>query len=250
MTTMQDVARYTAPYQLGERISVLPVSVWTTLFPAFSTLDGANDRRGVQTLLATALKLMAFLMGAVILSLIFAARDVVLVFLGRDYVEPSTMVFQILCFAFWVNALAMAPHAALQACNRPDLTAKLHALETPLHLCLLFLFIRFLGVPGVALAWFVRATFDCLALLWLAKRQDRLLFSDLRVHGLHTLTLLISSLALTGVIFTANVPIDWIGSIVGGIAGLLFMAIGWCLFLSSEERKQVARMVKRKGGRV
>jgi O-antigen/teichoic acid export membrane protein len=217
------------------------------LFPAFSTLDGANDHRGVQTLLAKTIKLMAFLMGAVVIGLIFAAHDVVLVFLGRDYVEPSTIVLQILCLGFWVNALAMAPHATLQACNRPDLTAKLHALETPLHLIVLFIFASTMGVVGVATAWLIRASLDCLALMWLTKRLGRLQTTDLQDQGVYSLSVLVALLSCAGLLYSRAIQTDWFGSLAGCVVVLVFLGAGWIFHLSDDERTQVMRLLRLKG---
>lgn len=58
----------------------------------------------------------------------------------------------------------------LQGAGRPDLTAKLHLIELPCYLTVLYLLIRVLGIEGAAIAWSGRATFDALVLFVMARK--------------------------------------------------------------------------------
>src|SRR5207245_112880 len=86
-------------------------------------------------------------------------------------------VLQILAVGVFLNAMAYLPSAFVQAVGRPDLTAKLHLLELPFYMPLLwFAAIRF-GPSGVAGAWCLRVVVD-LVLLCLAARS----VAPVRVH--------------------------------------------------------------------
>ena len=90
--------------------------------------------------------------------------------------------------------MAQAPFALLQGTGRPDLTAKLHLVELPLYVIMLWSLAHTSGIVGVAIAWTVRVVFDAVAMQLMASR---------RIPGLAQLvepTLLIALLGLTTLI--------------------------------------------------
>ena len=105
-------------------------------------------------------------MGLVGVLLAGGAPWIVLLFFGEDYVPQSVAVFRILLPGFVVNALAFIPYSIVQGCGRPDITAKFHLIEFPIHLALLVVGYRYGGLAGVAFAWSMRVTLDCALLLY------------------------------------------------------------------------------------
>ena len=70
----------------------------------------------------------------------------------------------------FINSLGQVPFAMLQGAGRPDLTARLHLIEMPCYLLMLWLLIRSFGIDGAAAAWTVRVTVDALILFGLGHR--------------------------------------------------------------------------------
>ena len=78
-----------------------------------------------------------------------------------------------------MNSLAYIPYYLLQGVGRPDLTAKFHLLELPIHIALVWFMVTHFGLPGAALAWTLRVTLDFVLLLvaacWVTRTSPRLL---------------------------------------------------------------------------
>ena len=84
--------------------------------------------------------------------------------MGADFASHATPVIELLLVGAWVNGIAFIPYSFLEGQGRPDLVAKLHALEfLPFIVTLWFLLHRF-GLPGAALAWSGRVAVDALLL--------------------------------------------------------------------------------------
>jgi Na+-driven multidrug efflux pump len=70
-------------------------------------------------------------------------------------------------------------YAMIQALGRPDLTAKFHLLQLPLHGLLLWWLVGLWGITGAALAQSIRLSVEALLLLVAACRMATLPFSSL-----------------------------------------------------------------------
>ena len=177
---MAQVAYYTAPFQVVERLLIIPGTLTSTLFPAISALDQTDARHDVQRLSGETLHYLLCIMGLIGVGLSGVAPWLVWVFFGEAYLEPSLAVFRILVLGFSINALSYVPFSVIQGCGRPDITAKLHVIEFPIHLLLLAIGYHLGGLPGVAWAWTLRVALDgalllivCLRLGWMDSRVLR-----------------------------------------------------------------------------
>jgi O-antigen/teichoic acid export membrane protein len=163
------VAYYATPYEMVIRLWVIPAAVVSTLFPAFATAKGANLAR-IPELFSTGTRIILFALAPLVLALVTFARDGLDLWLGGDFAWESTAVLQWLAVGVFVNSLGYAPFALVQGLGRPDLTAKLHALELPFYLLLLVWLLGAFGVQGAAMAWVARVTLDSTLLMVLSHR--------------------------------------------------------------------------------
>jgi O-antigen/teichoic acid export membrane protein len=69
----------------------------------------------------------------------------------------------------WFNSIGYIPWTFLQAQGRPDVVAKIHALEILPFVAMLYCLIWFFGLPGAALAWCLRIILDVALQSWFAK---------------------------------------------------------------------------------
>lgn len=163
MLSMEAVSYYTAPYEIITRLWILPASFVLTLFPIFSSWDNGR-REELNKLFFQALKLLFLLMGPGVLFLSLTARQILQLWLGKEFVIKSSLVFQILAWGVLINSLAHLPLAFLQGLGRPDLPAKFHLMEIPLYALVALVFVRLAGIEGAALAWTFRVIIDALLL--------------------------------------------------------------------------------------
>ena len=156
LVSAQAVAFYTVPFNLVSRVSVIPGSLATSLFPKLSRGD-RNDSGRLASEAATALA--AVLTPVVVLGI--AALPIFMRFwVGRVFAQHAASVGVVLFLGIWVNGLAFIPYEHLQAIERPDVVAKFHAAELVPFLGLLWLGLHYFGLIGAAWAWTLRVTVD------------------------------------------------------------------------------------------
>ncbi len=161
------LAIYAAPAEIVLRLSIIPLSLSMTLFPAFSHA-GAGDRTRVADLLDRPLKYILYVMAPLTITLIVFGGDILSLWLGAEYAGEGLLAFQILTASVFFNALAYVPFTAVQGLGRPDLKAKLDFVLVPLFLVLGILMVRPWGLAGAALAKLVVTLLDLFLLFRMA----------------------------------------------------------------------------------
>ncbi len=229
LVSMTAVAYYATPYEVVTKFWLLPGALVGVMFPAFSA-SFAQDRIRTALLLARSVKSILLMLFPLTLCTIVFAQDGLRFWLGAEFANNSFRVLQWLAAGVFLNSLAHAPFALLQGMGRPDLTAKLHLIELPVYLILLWFLIGAWGIEGAAIAWTVRVTVDALFLFGLARRS----LAAKEPVKLRTAVL------PAGVILTLVLAALLQGVIVKGLfllgTVLFFTMVAWFLILTPEER--------------
>lgn len=169
LLSMEVVAYYVTPYELVTKLWIIPGSLIPVLFPVFSAYaTGPQDK--LATLHDRAVKYTVLTITPVTVCVIVLAQPFLKLWLGPKFAEVSTPIMQLLAVGVLINSIAHVPYSAIQAIGRPDLTAKLHLLELPIYLALLWFSIVSLGLLGAALVWVFRATATTAAVFWMKHR--------------------------------------------------------------------------------
>ena len=165
------VAFYSVPFNLVTYASIVPGAVSTSLFPKLSRATQPEDSRRLasETLAALASLLTLMLVVGIAVFPIFMN-----VWVGRTFAAHAAQVGLIIMIGVWINGLAFIPFNHLQATNRPDITAKFHAVEVLPFLGILWLGLHYFGLIGAAWAWTLRVTLDAV-LLFVAAGQASML---------------------------------------------------------------------------
>jgi O-antigen/teichoic acid export membrane protein len=163
----QGVALYTVPFNLVSRISLLPAAFATGLFPKLSRGTREDSARLAQDAITA--------LSAVMTPLVVATAAILPTFMrlwvGASFSQRAAPIGVVLLAGVWINSLAIVPFEHLQAIDRPDLTAKFHAIECVPFLAVLWLGLHFFGLIGAAWAWSLRVTFDAVLLLFVAGQR-------------------------------------------------------------------------------
>jgi O-antigen/teichoic acid export membrane protein len=157
------VAYYTAPYEAVTRLWMIPSAATGALFPAFSS-GFRLDRARVARLYRRALGMVFVILLPIVLAILLFARELLSIWLGPAYAENGETVLQWLAVGVLINSVGQVAFAFVQAAGRPDIPAKLHALEVPFYVALMWLLIPPFGIAGVATAWSLRCMLDTAAL--------------------------------------------------------------------------------------
>lgn len=158
------VTYYTVPYNLVNRISVIPASLAAALFPRFASAEGEERAR----LSNEAVRVILVLITPLIIVGLLLLRPFLSWWIGQGFAENAAVVGQILLLGLWANCFAQIPYTRLQAQGRPDLVAKCHLAELLPYLVILFFSLSRWGVAGAASAWSLRVTIDCILLFALS----------------------------------------------------------------------------------
>lgn len=229
MLSTAAVAWYSVPYQIVNKLPILPRAMAGVLFPAFSaTARTDSGRAAILFERASRYALLALFPG--VLALFLFSREALSLFFGPNFADHGTAVMRLLLIGVFMNGLAHIPYGLVQGANRPDLTAKFHIAEMPVYFAALFLLLPRYGVAGAAIAWSVRVTLDSGALFTMAA----ILLPATRA--------VIGRIACLAAIASAVVVC---GAILPGLAGrIIYMAvalaiytvIGWYRLLDRDER--------------
>ncbi len=233
--TVAAVTFYTAPHEVVTRLTILPTSLVATLFPAFSGLV-ADQRSTLNRMTARAVKVLLMGVGLALVVLTTSAHDILRLWLGSDFAAASAPVLRLLAVGLLANALAYVPAALIQAQGRPDVPAKFHLVELPIHLLVLWLLIGQWGIAGAAAAWSLRMLLDAVLLFSAAHAlgliELQVVFGR-RTQGMLAL-LLVAAVGASAL--TALAPFLWqrVGATVAAL--LLVGTLGWRRLFSPQER--------------
>ncbi|HUW97249.1 MAG TPA: flippase [Acidiferrobacter sp.] len=156
------VAYYSVPFNLANRLRILPGALVGVLFPRFSQQNDAASR----ALATESVRVLAAVVTPVSVAGILGLGPFIDVWISPAFSHVATPVGQIILIGVWINSLAHVPFAWLQAQGRPDLVAKFHALELIPFLGVLWAGLHAFGLPGAALAWTLRVAMDTVLLFW------------------------------------------------------------------------------------
>jgi O-antigen/teichoic acid export membrane protein len=243
LVSIAAVGFYTPPYLIASRLSILPASLTVALFPAFSTSAGRGDNEWIESAMVNSVKYLLLIVGPIALGLIFFARPALGFWLGSQFALKGSSVMQILAVGLLINALAYVPYSLLQGVGRPDLTAKFHLLELPIHVGLAWFLVSLYGLPGAAVAWTIRAAIDS-ALLFGACLRLRIAslrsFAEARVGKAAALLLLFAgSLLLISLWKEPDAR-----TACGGAALAVFALGSWHVALNDRDRKALVSALR------
>jgi len=160
LLTIAAVTYYTAPYEAVTRISIISLSLSTTLFPAFSAMEGIRNRQQLGVLFVRSIKYAFLISGAIVVVVIVYAGQILQIWLGSDFAIESTESMQVLALGVLINSFAYIPFALLQGVGRPDLTAKFHLIELPIYVGIAWVLVSEYGIVGAAGAYTIRVLVD------------------------------------------------------------------------------------------
>lgn len=174
------VSQYVVPFQLAERLTILPSAFSSALFPRLAGASEESRQRQSRVALAALAQLMTPAAAAGVLAL----PTFLSLWINPDFAARSALTGQILVIGWWASSLTRVPLAHLQAQGRPDLVAKCQLGELVPYLGLLWGALTYFGFEGAALAFGIRTLVEFVLLAWLARPLGQALLTILLRLGL------------------------------------------------------------------
>lgn len=183
LLTMGLVACYTIPYEAGVRLTIIADSMVLALFPVIAAAGEKNDQEDIARLLGKAMSILLVGVSFLTAGIYLFSDQIMTLWLGKIIGEQSGPVLTIIIVGAFINSIAFVPYTTIQALGRPDITAKLHLVEIPIHILVLWYAVTHWGIQGAAFAYVFRVSFDfcllCIALLTLTHAPiRRVIFSQ------------------------------------------------------------------------
>jgi O-antigen/teichoic acid export membrane protein len=162
MLGAKNVAFYTAPSEIVNRISIFPNAISRVLFPLFSYSlnkgEGKKQLRHGYLLVGGS----AFL---IILPFLIFPGFILDTWVGKEYGAHSVAILLVLLLGMFVNSVAQVTFAEIQAKGYFKATAIIHVIELVPYFCFLYFAIKHYGLIGVAWASTFRVIVDFALLL-------------------------------------------------------------------------------------
>ena len=161
------VTLYSIPFQLAQRIAIVPSSLTTALFPRLSAAPPEEQTR----LGALAFKTIAALVTLPVLGGVLLIGPFLELWVGSEIGGEAAPVGRLLLIGFWINAFALVPFTRLQASGRPDRVALILLAQVPFYLAGLVAAMKLYGIVGCALMFVIRCFVDLLLLSWFLEKR-------------------------------------------------------------------------------
>jgi O-antigen/teichoic acid export membrane protein len=230
MLSMAAVAWYATPLEIVARLGVIPAAVTAVLFPEMSG-GLVRDPERARRLLARGIQSVFVIVFPATLLLVAFAGEVLRIWLGPEFASHSTVVLQSLAIGAMVLSVCWMPFYLLQAADRPDLTAKIHAIEVPLFLVTMVIVTHYWGLRGAATARGITFALDGLVMLIAARILMPQINAAFRNACLMLTMGIVATVAVTmvpgGIAIRAAVVL--MGAVLCGL-------VGWHFTISDEER--------------
>lgn len=164
------VSLYVLPYEVVGQSLILVGAVSSVMFPGLSALMQEKPDHWRPYFRMWLLRVTG-LMAVVCIGLALLLPVILPLWIKNNLKPESILIGQVLCLGVFANTIGAMFYALLHAKGRSDVTAKLQLMEVPIYLVVLFSFIDYFGIAGVAWAWVGRMVFDALMLTWLGWRR-------------------------------------------------------------------------------
>ncbi|MEW8507348.1 MAG: flippase [Candidatus Thiodiazotropha sp.] len=161
------VAFYTTPFEIVFRLLVIPTAFAAVLLPAQSTtlaIEKGDERRYSAVLFNKGLSYIYIVLFPLLLLISVFSYDGLKLWVGEEFASNGFMVMQWLVVGALLYGLSQVPFSLLQSAGHPDWAAKLHLLELPVYIAVLWWALTNYGILGAAVVWTLRAWVDALVL--------------------------------------------------------------------------------------
>jgi O-antigen/teichoic acid export membrane protein len=232
LSTLSNVTYYTAPYEVTTRLWIIPGSLSVILFPAFSLLHGKKSYGHMNVIFWRSSKYFLIFIGLVVVVMVFFAQDILRLWLGGDFAQKSTLVFQVLLVSLLVSSLANIPYSLIHGIGRPDVMAKLYMAELLVYLPFVFLMVKNWGINGAAFACVTRTTLDMSIFYYVACKLNKI-----HILGFLRGTILKPLLNLLGFIIAGYFIMRFSWRLYGFLAlTIVYFLLSWFFVLVKAEK--------------
>jgi O-antigen/teichoic acid export membrane protein len=150
---------YVTPQEIVTKLSIIPSSLTAVLFPAFASQISQGYTQ-TQRVFTFSVKLIFFVLLPVSTFLVFFSQEVMSAWINQSFSLNSEIFLKVFSIGILVNSITHIPFTLIQSAGLAKTTAKIHIIQFPIFIGLLWTLIHFYGILGAALAWLARMILD------------------------------------------------------------------------------------------
>ncbi len=165
------IAYYTVSFQLAERLVIIPTALCSALLPKVAAASGQERRAMITSTIHVVTSVMTpvTVVGVLLISP-FLSR-----WISPAFALSAGFPAQLLLVGFWAGSMALVPYMELRATGRPEIIAKCHLGELLPYFGLLYIGLKYGGLPGVAIVFIMRCVSDLALLMFFAKTPRQII---------------------------------------------------------------------------
>jgi O-antigen/teichoic acid export membrane protein len=236
--TAASTAYYTTPFDVVSRLSIIPVAIMSSAYPAMAMSFRGNQSHTAMLLRHSMLAIATILLPGCLILVSFRS-ELMTLWLGAGFATHSAPLLAWLSIGILVTSVDAVAAGLIDAIGRPDLNAKLSLLELVISIPVLLAMLSWLGLEGAAIAWVFRCSLDCCIRLFIAVHCYR----PIKPAILQALPALIAAVGLLLLL----VPLRGLSLRIGlDIAAFaIYLAVVLRLSITKEERKWIMATLTR-----
>lgn len=240
--TLTLLTYYSTPYEVITKLLVVAGSASAVLFPVF-TSQNLRDKIKFYDIYNKSIKGIFFLLFPITFFLACFSPDILRLWLNDDFSQKSSFVMQLLSLGVFLNSISAIPFTAIQALNRPDLTAKVHLFELPIYLIALWFLAIHFSITGVAIAWMLRNLVDTILFMVIYERLTMRQLTNRIIFWAFSLIVSIGCFAIASLLLNQG-PEFRIFTYL--LVVVIFVTLFWIRGLNYEERSAIQNIILKK----
>jgi O-antigen/teichoic acid export membrane protein len=168
LVSVAAVAFYIVPYRILHKLRGSHGMIRSVLYPALA-YRFAEERTRAIALFDRGAKAVLVVVFPIALLLVTFGGNALAWWIGPGFASHSTAILRILAIAMVFDAMGQFVATLFGAAHRPDLVARLRAIELPIYLVGMVYLIELYGAEGAAIACAALSGFDAFAQLLIAR---------------------------------------------------------------------------------
>jgi O-antigen/teichoic acid export membrane protein len=166
--SIEAVAYFSTPYDVMINLLLIPGVFSSVLFPVYTQTAQVRPQDAHRLYRKSVLQLFAIMLPICGLAVVLA-ESVLAWWIDPEFAAKSHRVAELIAIGVLINSVGHLSQGMVQACGRPDLTAKLHVCELILYVPYLYWLVAKFSIEGAGMAWVVRVTISTVVLHVLAR---------------------------------------------------------------------------------
>ncbi len=240
LVSVTSITFYSIPFELLSAVWIIPTSIVSVLFPLFSSVS-KKDYDDLKPLFLNSIKYMLLILGPIVVIVIFMAQDILLFWQGAVIAKESYLILQIILVGVLINSIGWIPSNFLSATGRPDIVAKIHLLQIPIYIAVLYFFISKYGIIGAAISFSIRVIIEAVLSFIFSIKIYPLLYKSITINFYRCIYLLLIFSTFLMLAIKANI---YIKVFYGLILSIGYIYISFKYLISKEESRLILNFLK------